>query len=39
MINENLSFKSRFNFKDTSETDIQKEISNLNSKKAGTCNY
>ena len=32
MINENVSFKSRFNFKDISESDIQKEIFNLNSK-------
>ena len=35
MINENVSFESRFNFKDISESDIQKEISNLNSKKVG----
>ena len=36
MINENVSFESRFSFKDISETDIQKEFSNLNSEKAGT---
>ena len=35
MINGNVYLESRFNFKDISETDIQKEISNLNSKKAG----
>ena len=35
MINENVSFESSFNFKDISESDMQKEISNLNSKKAG----
>ena len=35
MINENVSLESRFNFKDINESDIQKEISNLNSKKAG----
>ena len=28
-------FQSRFSFKDVSEADIQKKISNLNSKKAG----
>ena len=33
-INESLSFESRYSFKDISETDIQKEISNSNSKKA-----
>ena len=32
--NENVSFESRLNFKDTSESDIRKEFSNLNSKKA-----
>ena len=36
MINENVSFESRFSFKDISEPDILKEISNLNSKKVGT---
>ena len=36
MINENVSFESRFSFKDISESDILKEISNLNSKKVGT---
>ena len=35
MINENVSFESSFSFKFISKTDIQKEISNLNSKKAG----
>ena len=28
-------FQSRFSFKDVSEADIQKKISNLNSKKQG----
>ena len=36
MINENFCFESRFSFKDVSETNVEKEISNLNSKKAGT---
>ena len=36
MINENVSFESRFNFKEIREPDIQKEVSNLNSKKVGT---
>ena len=36
MINKNVSFESRFSFKDISESDILKEISNLNSKKVGT---
>ena len=31
-----MSFESRFSFKDIFETDILKEISNLNSKKART---
>ena len=35
VINENASFESRFSLKSISETDIQKEISNLNSEKAG----
>ena len=35
-MNQNVSFGSRFSFKDINETDIQKEISNLNSKKAWT---
>ena len=35
IMNQNVSFGSRFSFKDINETDIQKEISNLNSKKAG----
>ena len=35
MINENVSFESSFSFKFISKTDIQKDISNLNSKKAG----
>ena len=36
MINENVSFESCFSFKEIRESDIQKEVSNLNSKKAGT---
>ena len=32
--NKNVSFKWRLNFKDTSESDIWKEFSNFNSKKA-----
>ena len=36
MINEHVSFESRFSFKGISQSDIQKEISNLNSKKAGS---
>ena len=36
MINENVSFESCFSFKEIQESDIQKEVSNLNSKKAGT---
>ena len=36
MINESISFESRFSFKEIRESDIQKEVSNLNSKKAGT---
>ena len=36
MINENVSFESRFSFKDISESDILKETSNLNSKNVGT---
>ena len=35
IVNENVSFESRFNFKDIRESDIQKEISNLNLKRAG----
>ena len=35
MINENVSFEWRFSFKDKIESDIQKEISNLHSKKEG----
>ena len=35
-MNQNVSFRSRFSFKDINETDIQKDISNLNSKKAWT---
>ena len=34
-MNENVLFISRFNFKDISESNIHKEISNLNSKKMG----
>lgn len=33
MINENVSFESRFRFKNVSESDMQQEVSNLNSKK------
>ena len=36
MINENVSFESRFRFKVVNENDIQCEILNLNSKKPGT---
>ena len=36
MKNENVSFESHSSFKDISETDIQKQISSINSKKAGT---
>ena len=36
LINENVSFESRFSFKEIRESDIQKEVSNLNSKKART---
>ena len=36
MIDENVSFESCFSFKETRESDIEKEISNLNSKKADT---
>ena len=36
MINENVSFESRFRFKEIRESDIKKEVSNLDSKKAGT---
>ena len=36
MINENVSFERRFTFKEIYESDIQKEISSLNPKKAGT---
>ena len=36
IINENVLFKSRFRFKEIREPDIQKEVSNLHSKKAGT---
>ena len=36
MINENMSFESRFKFKVVNENDIQCEILNLNSKKSGT---
>ena len=36
IINENvLSFESRFSFKEIRESEIQKEVSNLNSNKAG----
>ena len=35
MINEHVSFESRFNFRGINQSGIQKEISNLNSKKAG----
>ena len=35
MINADISFESRFSFKDISQSDMQKEVSNLNSKKAG----
>ena len=36
VINENVSFESRLSFAYVSVTDIEKEISNLNSNKAGT---
>ena len=36
MINENVSFESRFSFTAVSEDDIQREILNLNPKKTGT---
>ena len=36
MIIENVSFESRFSSKEIWESEIQKEISNLNSKNAGT---
>ena len=36
MINENVSFESCFSFKETRESGIEKEISDLNSKKAET---
>ena len=36
MINENVSFESRFSFKAVNEDNIQREILNLNSKKPGT---
>ena len=36
MINENVSFESRLSFKEIRESDIEKEIANLNSKKVGT---
>ena len=36
MINENVSFESRFSFTTVNEDDIQREILNINPKKAGT---
>ena len=36
MINEYVSFESRLSFKEIQESDIQKNVSNLNSKKVGT---
>ena len=36
MINENVSFESRFSFTAVNEDNIQREIVNLNSKKPGT---
>ena len=36
MINENVSFESRFSFTAVNEDDIQREIVNLNPKKPGT---
>ena len=36
MINENVSFESRFSFTAVNEDNIQREILNLNSKKSGT---
>ena len=36
MVNENASFESRFRFKEIGDSDIQKEVSYLISKKAGT---
>ena len=35
MINENVSFESRFSFTTVNEDDIQREILNINPKKAG----
>ena len=37
MINESISFESRFSFTAVNEDDIQREILNLNPKKLGTC--
>ena len=36
MINENVSFESRFSFTAVNEDDIQRQILNLNPKKPGT---
>ena len=36
MINQNVSFESKFNFQVVNENDIKQEVSNLNSKKTGT---
>ena len=36
MINENVSFESRFSFATVNEDDIQREVLNLNPKKPGT---
>lgn len=36
MINENVSFGSRFRFKNVSENYIQQELLNVNSRNAGT---
>ena len=36
MINENISFESHFRFNEIRESDIQTEVSNLNSKKVGS---
>lgn len=36
MVNENVSFGSRFRFKNVSENYIQQELLNVNSRNAGT---
>ena len=37
LINQNVSFESRFNFQVVNENDIKQEVSNLNSKKKQEC--